>query len=172
MPSDDPPGMIDDPAGAFHRLVGALDYPMFIATAAARGRRAGCLVGFATQASIEPPRMLVLISKGNRTSKVADDADALALHFLDRADRNLASLFGEETGDEVDKFAHCDWHEGPGSVPILERVAGWVAGPVLARHDLGDHVAHPIEVGEAACARPGHQLGFQHLRGTSPGHPA
>jgi len=164
--------MSEKPAEAFHRLVDALDYPMFIATAAASGQRAGCLVGFATQASIDPPRMLILISKANRTSEVADGADSLALHFLDRADRELALLFGEETGDEVDKFARCDWHEGPGAVPILDGVAGWVAGPVLGRHDLGDHVGHLIGLGDAACARPGSQLGFLDMRDASPGHPA
>lgn len=164
--------MNEDPAEAFHRLLDALDYPMFIATVACPGRQAGCLVGFATQASIDPPRMLVLISKANRTSEVADQSGTLALHFLDQTDRELASLFGEETGDEVDKFARCKWREGADSVPILDGVAGWVAGPVLERHDLGDHVGHLIEVSDAACTRQGDQLGFQDMRDASPGHPA
>ena len=37
----------------FNSLVGDLDYPMFIVTACADGERSGCLIGFATQASIE-----------------------------------------------------------------------------------------------------------------------
>ena len=48
-----------DPHGRFNDLVGGLDYPMFIATARSeRGERAGCLVGFATQCSIDPSRFL------------------------------------------------------------------------------------------------------------------
>lgn len=35
-------------------LTAALDYPMFVVTVAAGGERAGCLVGFATQCSIDP----------------------------------------------------------------------------------------------------------------------
>ncbi len=42
-----------------HALVTEIDYPMFIVTAAAGGRRAGCLVGFTTQCSIHPPRFLI-----------------------------------------------------------------------------------------------------------------
>lgn len=42
----------------FQRLVAQLDYPPFIATVAAEGERAGCLIGFATQCSIHPPRFL------------------------------------------------------------------------------------------------------------------
>ena len=51
----------------FQRLVAQLDYPMFIATVPAGGDRAGCLIGFATQCSIHPPRFLAGISDKNRT---------------------------------------------------------------------------------------------------------
>ncbi|HEX8931084.1 MAG TPA: flavin reductase, partial [Actinomycetota bacterium] len=44
---------------ALDRLVDRLDYPMLIVTAETDGERAGCLVGFATQCSIEPPRFLL-----------------------------------------------------------------------------------------------------------------
>jgi flavin reductase (DIM6/NTAB) family NADH-FMN oxidoreductase RutF len=51
----------------FNSLVGDLHYPMFIVTACAEGERSGCLIGFATQASIDPPRFLVGLSHQNRT---------------------------------------------------------------------------------------------------------
>ncbi len=40
---------------AFTELTAAMDYPMFVVTAAAAGEQSGCLVGFATQCSIDPP---------------------------------------------------------------------------------------------------------------------
>ena len=46
----------------FNELMSVLDYPMLIVTARAGDERDGCLVGFATQASIDPPRFLVGIS--------------------------------------------------------------------------------------------------------------
>ncbi len=52
----------------------------------------------------------------------------------------LARLFGEETGDEIDKFARCAWHEGPEGQPVLDDVPGWFVGRILERFDLGDHV--------------------------------
>src|SRR4051794_41781759 len=58
------------PAHAVHELIDELDYPMFIVTVAAGGERAGCLVGFATQCSINPPRFLVCLSDKNRTFRV------------------------------------------------------------------------------------------------------
>jgi flavin reductase (DIM6/NTAB) family NADH-FMN oxidoreductase RutF len=156
----------------FHTLVSDLDYPMFIVTAAGDDERSGCLVGFATQASIDPPRLLVLLSKANRTYRVAQASDILVVHFLHRDNHDLAALFGEETGDDVDKFAACPWHEGPGHTPILDDTRGWVIGRVMARLDAGDHVAHLLEVHEAVTDLPGGPLTFQTVRDLDPGHPA
>ena len=61
-----------------------LDYPMYVVTAAAGEQRSGCLVGFGSQVSIDPPRWLVCISVVNHTHPVAEAADVLAVHLLDR----------------------------------------------------------------------------------------
>ena len=52
---------------AFEGLVGELEYPMFIVTARVGGEPLGCLVGFTTQASIDPPRFIACLSHQNRT---------------------------------------------------------------------------------------------------------
>jgi flavin reductase (DIM6/NTAB) family NADH-FMN oxidoreductase RutF len=154
-------------------VVGLLDYPMFVVTTRAGDERAGCLVGFATQASIDPPRFLVGLSDKNHTYRVAQDADRLAVHVLDRDDRHLAELFGSETGDEVDKFARGRWQDGPGGVPLLDDAPAWFVGRVLSRHPLGDHVAFLVEP-EAAHVRDGvlSLLTFAAVRDLDPGHDA
>ena len=97
----------------FNSLVGDLDYPMFIVTACADGERSGCLIGFATQASIDPSRFLVCLSHKNHTYRVAVRAELLAVHFVPEEAEDLVELFGGETGDEVDKFERCAWRPGP-----------------------------------------------------------
>ena len=44
----------------FERLVATLDYPLYVVTTALEQQPAGCLIGFATQCSIHPPRFLPL----------------------------------------------------------------------------------------------------------------
>jgi flavin reductase (DIM6/NTAB) family NADH-FMN oxidoreductase RutF len=145
---------------------------MFIVTALSRdAERAGCLIGFATQCSIRPPRFLACISKQNRTFDVAARADTLVVHFLGRAQLPLARLFGEETGDEVDKFELCAWSPSPAGIPVLDGVPGWFAGRVLDRHDLGDHVGLWLEPFEAEDRGGPLDLGFQAVKGLHPGHP-
>jgi flavin reductase (DIM6/NTAB) family NADH-FMN oxidoreductase RutF len=63
-PCDDP--TMGDTAATFNSLVGDLEYPMFIVTARAEEEPLGCLVGFATQTSIDPPRFAVCLSQFER----------------------------------------------------------------------------------------------------------
>lgn len=149
-----------------------VDYPMFVVTAQHDGDHAGCLVGFATQVSIDPARFLVGLSVANHTYEVARDATTLAVHLLARDQTELAALFGSETGDEIDKFARCRWHEGPGGIRVLSDAPSWMAGAVLERIPLGDHVGFLLEPLEVHHDDPGDVLTFEQVKGLTPGHPA
>jgi flavin reductase (DIM6/NTAB) family NADH-FMN oxidoreductase RutF len=156
-------------AKIFERLTAALDYPLFVVTVAVADARAGCVIGFATQTSVHPGRFLACLSRANRTQRLARDADALAVHLLPRERTDLAELFGGETGDEVDKFARCDWTEGPRGLPILAGCPSWFTGSILSRHDLGDHegfLLAPIDAGH----EPGELLYFHDVKDIEPGH--
>lgn len=157
----------------FHDAVSTISYPMVIVTTVGPdGERSGCLVGFHTQCSLEPARYLLCISRSNHTHGVASRAGHLAVHLLDQDDRELSSLFGEQTGDEVDKFAHCAWRPGPFGLPVLDEPNAWFAGPILTRTDVGDHTAFVIQPADGAFTGPFTQLGFQQVRDMKPGHPA
>ena len=158
---------------AFSAIVENLDYPMFVATTrGAGGERAGCLVGFATQASIDPQRFLVCISDKNRTYRVLEHADSLALHVVPEDADDVVELFGGETADETDKFERCEWREGPEGLPILARCPSWFAGRILHRHRLGDHGGFLVEpfAGEAGYTGPAYP--FSRAKRIEPGHEA
>jgi flavin reductase (DIM6/NTAB) family NADH-FMN oxidoreductase RutF len=159
-----------DPRQIFNALVSELDYPMVVVTGTGGGERVGCLVGFATQCSIEPPRFLVCLSKQNRTYRVARDAELLAVHFLPADAEDLAELFGGETGDRVDKFERARWSEGPGGVPLLERCRNRFVGRVVERTDAGDHVAFVLEPVAAEKGHPGDQFPFHRAKRIVAGH--
>ena len=158
---------------AFEKLVSLLDYPMFVVTTLSGDESAGCLVGFASQVSIRPPRFLVGLSKRNHTYRMGKDASHLAVHLIERRHCELARLFGSETGDRTDKFARCAWHSGPHGLPILDDAAGWFAGVVLSRYDVGDHVGFLLEPTAASAPGEFEQLvTFSDVRDLDPGHEA
>jgi flavin reductase (DIM6/NTAB) family NADH-FMN oxidoreductase RutF len=159
---------------SFESIVGTLDYPMFIVTTrSASGERSGCLVGFASQTSINPPRFLVGLSRRNRTFRIAQEASHLAVHVISRGHLDLAELFGGETGDEIDKFSKCRWQEGPAGMPVLDDAAAWFVGEITERFDLGDHRGHLLKP-IAGQAPEGLQnwVTFSDVRDIDPGHDA
>jgi flavin reductase (DIM6/NTAB) family NADH-FMN oxidoreductase RutF len=155
-----------------HRLVSALDYPMFIVTATDGTERAGCLVGFATQCSIDPPRFLVCLSDKNRTFRIARRADVLVVHLIPSDAEDLAELFGSQTGDEVDKFSRCAWTPGPGGTPVLDACENWFAGRVLDRIPAGDHCAYLLDPFAAHSGDERRPFTFHRARRIEPGHEA
>jgi flavin reductase (DIM6/NTAB) family NADH-FMN oxidoreductase RutF len=158
---------------AFEKVVSLLDHPMFVVTTRGGDQPAGCLVGFASQVSICPPRFLAGLSKRNRTYRVANCASHLAVHLIERRQCELARLFGSETGDRTDKFGRCTWHSGPQGLPILDDAAGWFAGAIRGRFDLGDHVGFLLEpVAGSAPDKFGQLVTYFDVRDLEPGHEA
>jgi len=162
-----------DLTARFAELVGRSDPPLVIVTTAAEGCRAGCVVGFHGQSSINPVRYAVWISKANFTYRVALLAGHLALHRLDTANHDLAELFGGTTGDDIDKFARVAHSEGPFGMPLLDDCADRVVLERVAMlDDGGDHVcfigapvdvaigplrADPLRVSVVHDLQPGHE---------------
>jgi flavin reductase (DIM6/NTAB) family NADH-FMN oxidoreductase RutF len=153
------------------QFAAALPGSALIVTAAAGGDRNGCLVGFASQATMHPARFLVCLSVTNATFTTAEAATHLGVHLIPAGRRDLAELFGGMTGDEVDKLALCACEPGPGGEPLLVECPMRLSGRILTRHPFGDHVGfllepaavwavtpfEPLAIGAAAAIEPGHQ---------------
>ena len=128
------------------RVLGRLDPAMLVVTMRAGAERSGCLVGFHAQCSIDPLQYEVWISKANHSFRLALAAEVFVLHLLDEGDRALATLFGETTGDAIDKFSRCTWHEGTDGAPVLDECATRVLARPVGFHDEGgDHVGFVLE---------------------------
>ena len=163
-----------EPSASLNPFLAELNYPMFIVTTVhpGTGERAGCLIGFASQCSIEPDRFVVWLSEHNHTYRVALHAQMLTVHSLTRAQRDLASLFATRTGDEVDKFTRCEWEPGPSGVPILTDCPHWFVGTILDRVVWGNHTGFLLDPVQSHGQRQGPPLMFSDVRHLRAGHPA
>ena len=165
-------------SGSFEELMRSIDSPMYVVTCRdADGGPVGCMVGFATQVSIHPPRFAVLMSKVNHTFAPAMAAEHLVVHVLREGDLGLAERFGGETADDLphggaDKFVGLALRDGPGGAPVIEGL-DWFGGRVFDHHDCGDHVAVVLdpEGGEAPRADE-RWFGLRQATRVAPGHPA
>jgi flavin reductase (DIM6/NTAB) family NADH-FMN oxidoreductase RutF len=160
-------------ASALEQLTSQLDGPLVVVTATNGNERGGCLVGFHCQCSVEPGRFAIWLSKANHTFRVSWLAERFAVHFLSQDDHEVAELFGTKTGDDVDKFALCDWHAGDGGVPLLDRCPNRFVGRRIALVDEGsDHVCIVLEPIDVCSAGPFRPLRHSHVHDLDAGHPA
>lgn len=159
---------------AFESIADRIDYPMYVVTALVGDERDGCLVGFTTQCSIDPPRFLVCMSDKNRTTRLLERgrADAMVVHLVPEDAGHIVELFGAETGDETDKFERCEWAPGPGGIPVLTDCPSWFAGRIIERAPLGDHIGHVLEPFAGGDEPSGGWFPFSRAKALEPGHPA
>lgn len=150
-----------------------IEYPYFVVTVRSpEAEMSGCLAGFVTQCSIDPPNFLVCISKVNHTLGVAARSPGMGLHLLGRDQVDLARLFGEETGDVVDKFASVDWRLGSTGAPLLVEAAVSMEGQVLGHFSVGDHETYLVRGVRAVAGGHSGLLTFRSAPPLHPGHPA
>jgi flavin reductase (DIM6/NTAB) family NADH-FMN oxidoreductase RutF len=146
---------------------------MAVVTTVADGERAGCLVGFHAQCSIDPPRYVVWLSKANHTYRVALHATHFAVHFLGADDLPLARLFGTTTSDETDKFAGCTWLAGPDGVPVLTGCPNhFLATKVTVLDDGSDHVSVVLQPTSATASGDLQPMRLSAAKALDPGHDA
>src|ERR687893_1077083 len=156
---------------SFDGVMSSLDTPMCVVTAVAGGERAGCLVGFHAQCSIDPPQHAVWLSKANHTYRVAILAGHLGVHLLTEDDHELAKRFGTLSGDDTDKFAGLDLDTGPEGVPLLARCPHRLVVRRVAVLDVGgDHVCFVTEPVEATSTGRFRPLRLAAVTDLDPGH--
>ncbi|WP_306332394.1 flavin reductase family protein [Streptomyces sp. KL118A] len=143
---------MDEGIAAF---TGLADSSAYVVTAAADGQRAGCLVGFASQCSIQPVRFAVWLSKANHTYRLALAATTLAVHQLPRHRHDIAARFGSLCSARTDKFSGLDWKAGPEGAVVLSDSLAWFVGRIHGRCDGGDHVAFVLDPIAAYAPDPG-----------------
>jgi flavin reductase (DIM6/NTAB) family NADH-FMN oxidoreductase RutF len=160
---------VGDLAPFFERV----DYPYYLLTVrASDGEMSGCLAGFVTQCSIDPPNFIACISVLNHTHGVAVRSRAMGLHLVGEDQLDTARLFGEETGDVLDKFAEVDWRIGTTGAPLLADVLLGLEGSILGHFTVGDHEAFLVRA-VRAVAGPGRGLLTHRMSpGLHPGHPS
>ena len=155
----------------FDHIVGDLDYPLFVVSAAAGDDVDACLVGFTTQCSIEPRRFMVFLSKKNHTCEVARRASVLVVHRVRAEQHELAEHFGGiSEKDDLAKLGEWPWRPGPEGAPIIDD-CDWFAGRIEGTFDGGDHMGYLLTpfLGEH---RGRSQLGYQEARDIEAGQPA
>lgn len=128
----------------------AINYGLYVVTATHEGRIGAAGVNWVTQASFEPPLVVVCIKNGTETHDLALASGGFVVNVVGEDQLDVAKSFFRPTevdGDTVNGFT---FHRGPHTgAPYLVDLPYWFEARVTDVVGTGDHT---IIVGEVVGA--------------------
>lgn len=151
-----------------------MSYGLYVVSAEADSRRAGCVVNTAVQVTSQPPRVSVAVNKENVTAGVIEAAGAFTVTVLDKtADMPYIGNFGFRSSDTYDKFEKygCET-SAVGSPYSPEHVCALLACRLVDTVDVGTHYLFIGEVVDAQVLSDEEPLTYSYyhavLKGKTP----
>jgi flavin reductase (DIM6/NTAB) family NADH-FMN oxidoreductase RutF len=131
-------------------------YGLLVLTVMAEGEDHALTVNWVTQASFEPPMVVVAVENDSKGLPMIRDTRAFALNLLGTGQRDLAARLGRSSAKAPDKLVGVAHR--PGGVtaaPILSEANGWIECRLVATMPSGDHTLVLGEVVDAGLQRDG-----------------
>ncbi|MBN1881583.1 MAG: flavin reductase [Deltaproteobacteria bacterium] len=122
-------------------------YGLYVVTVAAGNVRNAMVASWVSQASYDPPRVLVGIKKTRLTHELLERADRFGLMVVQKGkEGELPSLKG---GDPEKKFTERDVMTGESGVPLFTEFLWSLELVLVDRFDAGDHTIFLGEITDA-----------------------
>jgi flavin reductase (DIM6/NTAB) family NADH-FMN oxidoreductase RutF/pimeloyl-ACP methyl ester carboxylesterase len=128
---------------AFRKALGSfITGVTIVATRQADGQPRGFTANSFTSVSLEPPLILVCVSKTASSCDAFVRAGHFSVSVLAENQADLSSLFASKASD---KFERITWREGPAGSPLVDGATTWFDCRSRNAIDAGDHI---IMIGE------------------------
>jgi len=129
-----------------------MDYTLGLLSAAANGKRQGCIINSLHQATASfPPKFTVTVNKSNETCRALDDAGSFCVTLL-AADcpEEIVNQFGYKSGRVGDKFASYAVESDESGNPYLkEGMVSRISCRITGKLEIGSYVLYVGEATEA-----------------------
>ena len=129
-------------ADSLRRVAGHFPTGVTVVTTVHGGRPCGLTVNSFASVSLDPPLMLVCVSRAARAYACVDAEGRFTVNVLCEGQEAIARLFASK--DAQDKFNGIGYRPSPHGFPILDGVHAWLDGEIIARHPGGN--THTIYV--------------------------
>jgi flavin reductase (DIM6/NTAB) family NADH-FMN oxidoreductase RutF len=145
----EPPAVAGSP-GALRHVMGQFASGVTIVTAVRGGVRHAMTATAVCSVSLEPPMILVCVSKASRFHAAITNTDAWAVSLLAAGQAAIARHFANRGRDLLTQFDVVPHSDAPYSrAPLVDGALAWLDCTTFATHDGGDHT---IVVGQVIGA--------------------
>lgn len=136
-------------------------YGLYVVTLNAGGSVHGFTANWLTQASFDPPMIVMAVEQDSRSIELLRANPVFAVNVLAAGQRELAGLFGRSSRKAPDKIKGIPYRAGITGCPLLEEALGHVECEASVGELCGDHVLVTGRVIEAYLQHEGQPLTMQ-----------
>ncbi len=137
-------------------------YGLYALTVAHGGEEHGMTANWVSQASFDPPMVVVAVENTSKTIGLIRDAHHFALNVFQQGQRELAGKLGRTSANAPHKLKGIKTKPAPlSAAPILADALGWLECRVVATMPAGDHTLVLGEIIEAGVEHEGAALTLQ-----------
>lgn len=140
-------------ARLFRDVMGHFATGVTVVTATHDGSTRGMTANAVTSVSLDPPLVLVAVSRVSSMFGVLGGADAFAVNILSAEQEGISTAFAHD-GDFARLSDAVGYHSHRTGAPVLDGVIAYADCRVYARYDGGDHELVLGEVVEVGIPHP------------------
>ena len=130
-------------------------YGLYAVTVSQGGEEHGMTANWITQASFEPPMVVVAVENSSKTIGMIRDAHHFGVNLLQSGQRDLAGKLGRSSEQAPQKLKGIKTKPAPVSgAPVLADSIGWVECRLMTTLPAGDHT---LVLGEVVGAGVEHE---------------
>jgi flavin reductase (DIM6/NTAB) family NADH-FMN oxidoreductase RutF len=130
-----------------------ITYGMYVATARSSKGLAAGTVNWASQASFNPPLVMVAIKADSSLKPAIEESKTFALNFISASQKQMAEDFFRPVKVEGEKISGHAFKPGANGAPVLDEVYAYAECKVTDKVDRGDHTVYVAEVTEVGKRR-------------------
>ncbi len=130
-----------------------IPYGLQVLGAAAGGTSTVATVNWVTQASFNPPLVVVGVKKDSGAHAMVKESKAFALSMLGTGQKAIAGAFFRHVEPKDGKFGDYAYENGSNGAPIVSDAPAAVECEVVGFYELGDHSVVVGKVTEAHIKR-------------------
>ena len=154
-------------AGAKRTVLRWFTYGLYAVTAANDGDVSAFTANWLSQASFDPPLVMVSVERDAHSLSLIRASGRFAVNVFASGQRELAGHFGKKTEKVGNKLATTPYDLSETGLPVLDTALGYVVCQVIDEVEAGDSVILVGRVIEAGVVQEGKPLtmaeaGFRH----------
>ena len=135
-----------------------IPYGLFVLGATHGGKSTVATVNWVTQASFNPPLVVVGVKKDSGSHAMVKESKQFALSVLGSGQKGIAGAFFRHVEPKDGKFGDFAYENGKNGAPIVSDAPASVECEVVGFYELGDHSIVVGKVTEAHVNREGEVL--------------